>query len=70
MNGLFAMAKEPFTQAQKLFPLLRVAFLVAHPFFMGHGQLVECVPDAMPGDLEMPCPLRLCLIRMDVHMTA
>ena len=35
MNGLFAMAKEPFTQAQELFPLLRIAFLVAHPFFCG-----------------------------------
>jgi len=37
---------------------------------MGQRQFVECVPDAMPGHLEMPCSLRLCPIGMDFHMTA
>ena len=35
MTGRFATAKEPFPQAQERFPLLRVAFVVAHPFFGG-----------------------------------
>ena len=37
---------------------------------MGHGQFVESIPDAMPGDLEMPCPFCLGPIRMRCHMTA
>jgi len=35
MDGLFAAANEPFSQAQEPFPLLRITFLVAHPFFYG-----------------------------------
>ncbi len=37
---------------------------------MGHLQALECMPNTMPGDLEMSGPFRLGLIRMDVHMTA
>jgi hypothetical protein len=37
---------------------------------MGQCQFVECVPDAMPGHLEMPRPFRLCPIGMSLHMTA
>ena len=70
MNGLFATAKEPFPQAQELFPLLRITLAVAHPFFMGHGQFMECIPDALPGDLEMPRPFCLGPIRMRCDMLA
>lgn len=37
---------------------------------MGHGQFVECMPDAMPGDLELPRPFGLGPIRMRGDMTA
>ncbi len=37
---------------------------------MGHLQALECVPNTMPGDLEMSRPLCLGPIRMDVHMPA
>ena len=37
---------------------------------MSDRQFSQRVPDAMPGDVEMPRPLRLCPIRMDFHMTA
>jgi len=36
---------------------------------MSDRQFSQRVPDAMPGDVEMPRPLRLCPIRMDFHMT-
>ena len=37
---------------------------------MGHLQALECMPNTMPGDLEMSGPFRLGLIWMDIHMTA
>jgi hypothetical protein len=37
---------------------------------MGHRQLLQRVPDAMSGDLEMSRPFRLCPIGMGFHVTA
>lgn len=37
---------------------------------MGHGQFVECMPDAVPRDLEMPRPFGLGPLRMRGNMTA
>ena len=37
---------------------------------MGHDQFMECIPDAIPRDLEMPRPFGLGPIRMSGYMTA
>ena len=70
MDGLFAAANEPLAKAQEPSALPRVAFLVAHPFFTGHRQFMQRVPDAMPGDVEMPGPFGLCHIAVFFNLTA
>lgn len=70
MDRLFAAAKEPLTKAQKPSSLQRVALVVAHRFFPSHRQFVQRVPDAMPGDLEMPRPFLLRHIVMLFNMAA
>jgi len=69
MDELFTAVAEALTKAEKPSALPRVTFLIAH-LFMGHLQALEDMPNTMPGDLEMSGPVRLGLIRMDVHMTA
>src|SRR6185437_12698017 len=69
-DGLVAPAKEPLASAEELSALARITLFVPDPFFMGHLQSLQCVPDTMSRDMEMSCPLRLGPIRMGFHMTA
>lgn len=68
VHGVFAQAHEPLTKVEELFSSERVAVGIAQSFFTGHPQFSQRVPDTVPGDLELPCPFRLSLIGLCLHM--